>query len=56
MWALTVAPGDGDIKDQDSKVLVTLHCKHLRHRDERKSLMTAVENDLNFVLLSALGL
>lgn len=45
MWDLTVAHGDGDIKDQGFTVLVTLHPKHLSHRGERNSLMIAVEND-----------
>lgn len=51
----TIAHDDGEIKDQGSMVLVTLYCKHLSHRDERNSLMIAVENDMNFVLLSSLG-
>lgn len=52
----TIAHDDGDIKEQGSEVLVTLHFKRLSHRDERNSLMIAVENDMNFVLLPSLGI
>lgn len=52
----TIAHGDGEIKDQGFKVLITLHCKHLSHRDERNNLVTAVENGMNFASLASLGI